>query len=280
MNDQTHDSDHGKQNKARRKGPSGRVVNDHAKKVDANQRRQFGLAGVTRTERIGNFDNVNPAPRRKNHVDKDLETIGRQAWSQTRNDLSPNHKEATHWIANSRSCNSPEEPGSEIAQPLSRRGKTSVARVSEPGSNHQIAGALGEGLVHRKKDGFVMLKIAVDDRDKVRAGRHPSLNYSASQTRAVDAPQAAKTTVCRREPKRDIGGSVGGVVIDDNHLPWHATESRGDTFEKNRDVLRFFVCRDDDRKCGNRPVGRRIASHSTPHYFLGVNERYLPAAPA
>ena len=39
MHDQTDRADHGEQNKARRKGAGGRVVNNQAKKVDADQRR-------------------------------------------------------------------------------------------------------------------------------------------------------------------------------------------------------------------------------------------------
>ena len=113
-------------NKAYREDAGGRVMNDQAKKVDANQRRQFGLAGVALTEAVGNFDNIETAARRKNHIDQDLETVGRKTRSETRDDLSPNHEEAAHRIANSRSCNAPEEPCAEIAQPLSRWGKSSA----------------------------------------------------------------------------------------------------------------------------------------------------------
>ena len=81
MNDQTDRSDHGEQNKARRKGAGGRVVNDQPKKVDANQRRQFGLAGVTLTEGVGNLDNVQTAARPKDHIDQDLKSICGEAWS-------------------------------------------------------------------------------------------------------------------------------------------------------------------------------------------------------
>ena len=75
----------------------------------------------------------------------------------------------------------------ELAYPEERRPAGAVVLAGPHpllGGNmpNNVVRALGEGLVHRKKDGFVMLEIAVDDRDEVRAGRHPSLNYSASQT--------------------------------------------------------------------------------------------------
>ncbi len=41
MDEQTDRSDHGEQDKARRKGTGGCVVDDEAEKVDADQRRQF-----------------------------------------------------------------------------------------------------------------------------------------------------------------------------------------------------------------------------------------------
>ena len=89
MHDQTDRSDHGEQDKAGRKGAGGRVVNDEAEKVDADQRRQFRFAGMPLSERVGNLDDVQTTAGRQNHVDQNLETVGRQAWSKTRDDLSP-----------------------------------------------------------------------------------------------------------------------------------------------------------------------------------------------
>jgi hypothetical protein len=87
------------------------------------------------------------------------------------------------------------------------------------------------------------------------------------------------------EPKGDVdvGDSseapVGGIVIDDDHLPWRAFESGFDALEKNRNVGRFLVDRDDDRKGRIRPPG--VASPAIPLTLnsFGANEPYLPVAP-
>ena len=112
-----------------------------------------------------------------------------------------------------------------------------------------------------------MLEIAVDHRDEVRARRHPSLDDRARKTRAIDAPQAAETPILRRKRESDIQGAVGGIVIDDDHLPLEALERGFDAFEKNRDVGGFLIGWDDDRKCRSARPGRFIAGHSTPRFF-------------
>ena len=38
--------------------------------------------------------------------------------------------------------------------------------------------------------------------------------------------------VLRRQRKSDARGSVRGVVIDDDHLPWQTVENDFDAFEK------------------------------------------------
>ena len=77
-----------------------------------------------------------------------------------------------------------------------------------------------------------MLEIAVDDRNEVRARRHPSLDDRARKTRTVDPPQTAQAPVLRRERKSDIRGAVGEIVIDDDHLPREAVERGFDALEK------------------------------------------------
>ena len=167
--------------------------------------------------------------------------------------------------ANGRPCDSSEEPCPQIAQRLARRRKTAAAGcISDPGADRQIARALGERFVHLGEDGFVMLKIAVDDRDEVRARRHPPLDDGAGKTRAIDASQAAYAAIFGRERKSDAGGAVRRVVIDDDQLPRRAVERALDALEENRNVGRFPIGRDDDRNCRLRSPGRFIASHSTP----------------
>ena len=280
MDDETACANHGEQNKADRKGAGGRVMNDEAKEVDADQRRQFELASVALAEPIRDFDNLQFAAGRKNHVDQDLETVGRKTRRQTRDDLAPDHEEAAHRIGDGRPRDSPEEPGAHVAQPLPGRREVSAPASLIRVPIARLAAPLASAWCIAPEDRLVVLKIAVDDRDEIRARRHPSLDDRARKTRAVDASQAAETAIFGRERKSDIRGPVGGIVIDDDHLPWQALESGFDALEKNGDVGRFLIGRDDDRKC--RKSAPR-APHRSPFpatlVSLGADERYLPVAP-
>ena len=51
------------------------LMNNQAGKVDAYQWRQFGLAGVTPTKGVWNFDDTQTSEPERDHVDQDLETV-------------------------------------------------------------------------------------------------------------------------------------------------------------------------------------------------------------
>ena len=67
---------------------------------------------------------------------------------------------------------------------------------------------------------------------------HPSTTAPARPERLTRLKQRRRS-IFRRERKGDIRGSVGRVVVDNDHLPRHAVESDFDAFEKNRNVGQF-----------------------------------------
>ena len=92
-----------------------------------------------------------------------------------------------------------------------------------------------------------MLQIAVDHRDEIGARRQPALDHGAGQTEAVDAPQAAQARIVGGDGEGDVGGAVGRIVVDDDHLPGQSGERRLQPFEQHRHVDRFAIGRDDRR---------------------------------
>ena len=106
MNDQTAGADHREQDKSYRQNARGGVMNDQAEEIDADQGREFGLAGVALAELVGEFDNLQTAAGRKDNVDQDLEAVGRKTRSQARDDFAPNHEEPAHRIGDGGPCDS------------------------------------------------------------------------------------------------------------------------------------------------------------------------------
>ena len=99
-----------------------------------------------------------------------------------------------------------------------------------------------------------MLEVAVDDGDEIGAGGEPALDHGAGEAGAVDAAQAAHPRIVARDGESDVVGAVGGIVVDDDHLPRQAVERGFQPLEQPRHVGGLAVGRDDDRQ---RRAGRR-----------------------
>ena len=77
MHDETHGSNRGEQYKSDRQKFGGGVMNHQAEKIDAHQRRQFGLAGETLAEYVWDLDDRQAAAGGENDVDQNLKSVRR-----------------------------------------------------------------------------------------------------------------------------------------------------------------------------------------------------------
>ena len=100
-----------------------------------------------------------------------------------------------------------------------------------------------------------MLKIAVDHRDEIGARSEPALDHRAGEAEPIDAAEAAQARIAPRDRVGDVGGAVGRIVVDDDHLPRQAGERRLQPLEQDRNIGRFAIGRHDDRQ--GRPDFRR-----------------------
>ena len=125
----------------------------------------------------------------------------------------------------------------------------------------RFAAARSERLVHLRQDRFVVLQVAVDHRDQFGARRQPALDDRAREADAIDAPDAARARIARRQGIGDVGGAVGRIVVDDDHFPGQARERRLEPFEKDGNVGRFAIGRHDHGEGRPRLWHRRIRIH-------------------
>ncbi len=195
----------------------------------------FDSPAVAFAKSVGNLDDAQLPARRQDHVDQDLEAVRRQSRRQPRDDVAPDHEKAAHRVGDARAGDPVEEPPAEVAELLPRRRQAALRPVAHPRADREIAGAGFELAVHLRQDRLVVLQVAVDHRDIIGARGHPALDHRAGKAVAVDAPETAHARVGRGETEGDVRGSVGRIVVDDDHLPRQAVERRLDPFEQHRE---------------------------------------------
>ncbi len=121
-----------------------------------------------------------------------------------------------------------------------------------------------------------MLEIAVDDRDEIGAGGEPTLDDSACQTDAIDAPETAQARVAGGDGVGDVRGAVGRIVVDDDHFPRQALERRRQTLEQHAHVRRFAIGRHDHGE-GIGADSPRVGIHFAPVVTADARRREAPA---
>ena len=225
----------------------------------------FELARHPRPEDIRDFDGLQPAARREHDIDQDLEALGRKTRRQSRDRLALEHEEAAHGIADGRPGDLAKEPGAELAQLLARRRQADRGiGVGDARSDREIAAPLDESGVHLRQDGFVMLKIAVDHRDEIGARSEPAFDHRAGQAEPIDAAQTAQSRIAPRDRVGDVGGAIGQIVIDDDHLPRQAGERRSSAVQTGPE---YSPLRDKSARRPTRSAGlpaRRYRLSSRP----------------
>ncbi len=92
-----------------------------------------------------------------------------------------------------------------------------------------------------------MLKIAVDDRDIFGAGRENALDHRAGEAQPIDPPDASHPGILGGQGEGDVGGAVGRIVVDDDHLPRVVAQNGLQPLKQLRNVRRFAIGRHDHR---------------------------------
>ena len=251
-----------------RQQAAARVVGDKAKKIEADQWRQFRFAGDSLAKAVWRLDDLQLVACAQDDVDQDLEAVRRQPRREASDDVTADHEKPAHRIRDLRAHGPAKEPGAEIAEPPARRRQAAAFGLdADPRADRKVPLAPRQRSVHIGKDRFVMLKIAVDDRHEVGARGHPAFDDRARKAVTVDASQAAHVTVRAGKRERDVRRAVRRVIVDDNHLPRQPVERGFDAREEYGDVGGFPIGRNDDREGRRRNRRRLVRRHFDSHAY-------------
>ncbi len=118
-------------------------------------------------------------------------------------------------------------------------------------------------LEHARKNALVVLHVGVHDGDVVGGGGEDAFDAGGRQAAAPDAMEQADAGVAPGVIADELGGVVGGVVVDEDEFPAEALKGGVDARDELRDVGAFVVGGDDERKvdagrrrqCSSRTVG-------------------------
>ena len=93
--------------------------------------------------------------------------------------------------------------------------------------------------MHARQQGFIVLQVAVDDRDERRRGRQHAFDAGRAQPPSSDAPDAADARVALAERADVLGGAVGRIVIDKHDLPGDAAQGAVEAADQEIDIVAF-----------------------------------------
>lgn len=110
----------------------------------------------------------------------------------------------------------------------------------------QVQSFAAEAGDHVRDDGFIVLEIAVHDDDEGSGGGEHAFDAGRGEADAADALQDADARVDAAELAADVGGAVGGVVIDEEKFPVFVSQDGGQFVVEDGDVGPFFEDGDND----------------------------------
>jgi hypothetical protein len=103
-----------------------------------------------------------------------------------------------------------------------------------------------------------MLQVGVDHGGIRRARRQDALDAGAGQAAPPDPPDAADAGIVPRQRADHVPGTVGGIVVDENHFPDSTRKRRLQPPIQRGDVVALVEGGDDDRKLKRNSALRRV----------------------
>ena len=101
---------------------------------------------------------------------------------------------------------------------------------------------------HGGEGGLVVLEVGVHDGDVVGGGGEHALDAGRRQAAAADAMEEADAGAFAGVGADDLGGAVGGVVVDEDGLPAEAGQDDVEAGDDFADVGALVVGGQDDGK--------------------------------
>ena len=143
-------------------------------------------------------------------------------------------------------------------------------------SDDEIPDAVAQNREHSRQAGFVMLKVAIQDRDKGGVRRKNAFHDGRRQTSSADAADAAHSRVAQSETSSLVGGSVRAIIVDEDHLPGEADQGLRQPRHHHGNVSPLVVAGYDDRIFRNQPIIEalwHVTDEHVCHVFILIVKR-------
>ncbi len=202
-----------------------------------------------RAEHIRNFFCPQRAARSGDHIEQDLEALGREVRRELFELVAADHEEAAHRIGNLNAQQDPRQRGGELAEAEALLIETvSAAAVDIAAADHNISLAPLDQAEHLRQLRFVVLHIAVDDGGARRARREHALDAGPGQTTAADALDAANPRVVFANSPHLVRRTIRRIVINEDDLPGNSSERLVELVDQRANVTTLVKRRDDHRQ--------------------------------
>ena len=115
-----------------------------------------------------------------------------------------------------------------------------------------------------------MLQVGIHDRDVARLARQHAFEARAGKAAPADPANATHAAIAFADAARGRGGSVGRIVVHEQHFPIASGENSGEPLDQDRNVGAFVEGRHDDAEFRCRaqrlyrgaPSRRRLADRN------------------
>ena len=250
-------SDQAEQQEADGDGVVGQLRHQQRGEIERDLGVDLALAVQTFAKHEWQFGDPQAAMRRRHDVEQDLEPLRRQPRRQRLEAVAPHHEEAAHRVAEIDA----EEASRERARPAARaftvggqaRGGT-AGEISAGDDEIDVASA--QAVEHGDEQCLVVLQVGVHHGDIIRLARQHAFEARAREPPAADAADAAHAIVRLAERARNGRCAVGGIVVDEHHLPLAARQNATESLDQNRHVVALLEGRHDNAELRRRPCRR------------------------
>ena len=202
----------------------GQLLGEKQQVFDAGKRIELARAAASGPKAVGQLDDTQWPHRGSENVDQDLCANPREAWRNLVDKRAAQDKKTADRVGDIGLDQAPREAGAVNAEPLAPVGRQPfrAAGFDIAAGDDDIGGIVLERIMHARQQGFIVLQVAVDDRDERRRGRQHAFDAGRAQPPSSDAPDAADARVALAERADVLGGAVGRIVIDKHDLPGDA----------------------------------------------------------